>query len=282
MQGFFVSIHQDSNSLRSNINHTFVVMQYTLKKSLGQHFLKDESICIKIIDAVNESLINHNLNNLVEVGPGGGAITKYLLQIENIDFIAVELDEEKVVFLEATYPKIKEKIIHENFLEIAPPFQEKFMVAGNFPYNISSQILFKILDWKEQVPVVIGMFQKEVAQRVAAKPNSKAYGIISILIQTFYDVEYLFDVPPESFTPPPKVISGVIRLQLRNSNYHVKSDKAFIQLVKTAFNQRRKMLRNAVKSLFDPIVLQDEIFNKRAEQLSIEDFAALTFRMQGN
>ncbi len=282
MQGFFVSIHQDSNSLRSNINHTFVVMQYTLKKSLGQHFLKDESICIKIIDAVNESLINHNLNNLVEVGPGGGAITKYLLQIENIDFIAVELDEEKVVFLEATYPKIKEKIIHENFLEIAPPFQEKFMVAGNFPYNISSQILFKILDWKEQVPVVIGMFQKEVAQRVAAKPNSKAYGIISILIQTFYDVEYLFDVPPESFTPPPKVMSGVIRLQLRNTTYQVKSDKAFIQLVKTAFNQRRKMLRNAVKSLFDPIVLQDEIFNKRAEQLSIEDFAALTFRMQGN
>ena len=282
MQGFFVSIHQDSNSLRSNINHTFVVMQYTLKKSLGQHFLKDESICIKIIDAVNESLINHNLNNLVEVGPGGGAITKYLLQIENIDFIAVELDEEKVVFLEATYPKIKEKIIHENFLEIAPPFQEKFMVAGNFPYNISSQILFKILDWKEQVPVVIGMIQKEVAQRVAAKPNSKAYGIISILIQTFYDVEYLFDVPPESFTPPPKVMSGVIRLQLRNTTYQVKSDKAFIQLVKTAFNQRRKMLRNAVKSLFDPIVLQDEIFNKRAEQLSIEDFAALTFRMQGN
>jgi len=282
VQGFFVSIHQDSNSLRSNINHTFVVMQYTLKKSLGQHFLKDESICIKIIDAVNESLINHNLNNLVEVGPGGGAITKYLLQIENIDFIAVELDEEKVVFLEATYPKIKEKIIHENFLEIAPPFQEKFMVAGNFPYNISSQILFKILDWKEQVPVVIGMFQKELAQRVAAKPNSKAYGIISILIQTFYDVEYLFDVPPESFTPPPKVMSGVIRLQLRNTTYQVKSDKAFIQLVKTAFNQRRKMLRNAVKSLFDPIVLQDEIFNKRAEQLSIEDFAALTFRMQGN
>jgi len=282
VQGFFVSIHQDSNSLRSNINHTFVVMQYTLKKSLGQHFLKDESICIKIIDAVNESLINHNLNNLVEVGPGGGAITKYLLQIENIDFIAVELDEEKVVFLEATYPKIKEKIIHENFLEIAPPFQEKFMVAGNFPYNISSQILFKILDWKEQVPVVIGMIQKEVAQRVAAKPNSKAYGIISILIQTFYDVEYLFDVPPESFTPPPKVMSGVIRLQLRNTTYQVKSDKAFIQLVKTAFNQRRKMLRNAVKSLFDPIVLQDEIFNKRAEQLSIEDFAALTFRMQGN
>lgn len=282
MQGFFVSIHQVSNCLRTIINHTFVAMQYTLKKSLGQHFLKDESICIKIIDAVNESLHYHNLNKLVEVGPGGGAITKYLLQLDDIDFKAVELDEEKVIFLETNYPAIKEKILHENFLEITPPFQEKFMVAGNFPYNISSQILFKILDWKEQVPVVIGMFQKEVAQRVAAKPNSKAYGIISILIQTFYDVEYLFDVPPESFTPPPKVMSGVIRLQLRNTTYQVKSDKAFIQLVKTAFNQRRKMLRNAVKSLFDPIVLQDEIFNKRAEQLSIEDFAALTFRMQGN
>ncbi len=282
MQGFFVSIHQVSNSLRTIINHTFVVMQYTLKKSLGQHFLKNESICIKIVDAVNESLHYYNLNSLVEVGPGGGAITKYLLQLDNIDFKAVELDQEKVVFLKNNYPAIKEKIIHENFLEIAPPFQEKFMVAGNFPYNISSQILFKILDWKEQVPVVIGMFQKEVALRVAAKPNSKAYGIISILIQTFYDVEYLFDVPPESFTPPPKVMSGVIRLQLRNTTYQVKSDKAFIQLVKTAFNQRRKMLRNAVKSLFEPIVLQDEIFNKRAEQLSIEDFAALTFRMQGN
>ncbi len=282
MQGFFVSIHQVSNSLRTIINHTFVVMQYTLKKSLGQHFLKNESICIKIVDAVNESLHYYNLNSLVEVGPGGGAITKYLLQLDNIDFKAVELDQEKVVFLKNNYPVIKEKIIHENFLEIAPPFQEKFMVAGNFPYNISSQILFKILDWKEQVPVVIGMFQKEVALRVAAKPNSKAYGIISILIQTFYDVEYLFDVPPESFTPPPKVMSGVIRLQLRNTTYQVKSDKAFIQLVKTAFNQRRKMLRNAVKSLFEPIVLQDEIFNKRAEQLSIEDFAALTFRMQGN
>lgn len=255
-------------------------MQYTLKKSLGQHFLKDENICKKIVDVVEANLTNHAINQLVEVGPGGGAITKYLLQLPNINFKAVELDAEKVAFLEATYPAIQQKIIHENFLDIQAPFENQFIVVGNFPYNISSQILFKVLEWKEQVPVVIGMFQKEVAQRVAAKPNSKAYGIISVLLQAYYDVTYLFDVTPDSFTPPPKVMSGVIQLQLRNSLYNVKSDKAFVQLVKLAFNQRRKMLRNAVKSVFSAEVLQDEIFNKRAEQLSIEDFAALTFRMQ--
>lgn len=255
-------------------------MQYTLKKSLGQHFLKDESICKKIVDVVDANLTNHSVHQLVEVGPGGGAITKYLLQLPNINFKAVELDAEKVAFLEATYPAIQQKIIHENFLDIQAPFENQFIVVGNFPYNISSQILFKVLEWKEQVPVVIGMFQKEVAQRVAAKPNSKAYGIISVLLQAYYDVTYLFDVTPDSFTPPPKVMSGVIQLQLRNSLYNVKSDKAFVQLVKLAFNQRRKMLRNAVKSVFSAEVLQEEIFNKRAEQLSIEDFAALTFRMQ--
>lgn len=255
-------------------------MQYTLKKSLGQHFLKDENICKKIVDVVDANLTNHSVHQLVEVGPGGGAITKYLLQLPNINFKAVELDAEKVAFLEATYPAIQQKIIHENFLDIQAPFENQFIVVGNFPYNISSQILFKVLEWKEQVPVVIGMFQKEVAQRVAAKPNSKAYGIISVLLQAYYDVTYLFDVTPDSFTPPPKVMSGVIQLQLRNSLYNVKSDKAFVQLVKLAFNQRRKMLRNAVKSVFSAEVLQDEIFNKRAEQLSIEDFAALTFRMQ--
>jgi 16S rRNA (adenine1518-N6/adenine1519-N6)-dimethyltransferase len=216
----------------------------------------------------------------VEVGPGGGALTKYLLQVKGIDFKAVELDDEKVAYLNKMYPAIQGKIIHQDFLEIHAPFEGTFKIVGNFPYNISSQILFKILEWKENVPVVIGMFQKEVAQRVAAKPNSKAYGIISILIQTFYDVEYLFDVPPESFNPPPKVMSGVIRLKLRNTLYDVRSEKEFIQLVKMAFNQRRKMLRNAVRQLFDETTLQDDIFNKRAEQLSIDDFAALTYRMR--
>ncbi len=249
---------------------------FTTKKSLGQHFLKDKNIISKIIAAlkVNE------FNQLLEVGPGGGAITKDLLAIEHIDFKAVELDTEKIAYLENTFPKIKGKLINKSFLDIDAPFEGKFTVIGNFPYNISSQILFKILDWKEQVPHVIGMFQKEVAERAASKPNCKAYGVLSILVQAFYDVEYLFDVPPASFTPPPRVMSGVIRLTRKNKTLDVKSEKAFKNLVKMAFQQRRKTLRNAVKSLFLPAELEDEIFNKRAEALSIEDFAKLTFRMQ--
>jgi 16S rRNA (adenine1518-N6/adenine1519-N6)-dimethyltransferase len=251
-------------------------MQYTLKKSLGQHFLKDESICKKIVDA----LLENKPDQLVEVGPGGGALTKYLLPLEGIDFKAVELDDEKVVFLNATFPSINGKIIHKSFLDIDPPFEGKFTVIGNFPYNISSQILFKVLDWKDQVPEIIGMFQKEVAERVAAKPRSKAYGIITVLIQAFYEVEYLFDVPPESFNPPPKVMSGVIRLRRKEKTYEVKSEKYFVQLVKLAFSQRRKMLRNPLKGMFDAEILKEELFSKRAEELSIEDFAALTFRMR--
>lgn len=153
-------------------------------------------------------------------------------------------------------------------------------MIGNFPYNISTQILFKILDWKENVPVVIGMFQKEVAQRVAAKEGSKVYGVISVLIQAYYDVEYLFDVSNQSFTPPPKVQSGVIRLKARKTNLNIKSERDFYVLVKTAFNQRRKTLRNAVKAQFTQDVLQDKIFDKRAEALSVDNFAALTFLMK--
>ncbi len=250
-------------------------MQYTLKKSLGQHFLKDENICKQIVAALQQ----YPFTNLVEVGPGAGALTKYLLPLENINFKAVELDDEKVVYLNKTFPAIQGKIIHEDFLNTKAPFEDTFTVIGNFPYNISSQILFKILDWKDQVPVVIGMFQKEVAMRVAAKEGSKVYGIISILIQAFYNVEYLFDVPPESFNPPPKVMSGMIRLTRKTETLTVKSQKEFVLLVKMAFNQRRKMLRNAVKGLFTAEVLQDPFFNQRAEQISIEKFAALTFRM---
>ncbi len=251
-------------------------MQYILKKSLGQHFLKDENICKQIV----AELQKNTLQQLLEVGPGGGALTKYLLPLNDIDFKAVELDAEKVNYLEATYPAIRGKLIHHSILDMDAPFENEFTVVGNFPYNISSQILFKILDWKEQVPIVIGMFQKEVAERVASKPGNKIYGIISILIQAFYDVEYLFDVPPESFNPPPKVMSGVIKLERRKTRYEVKSEKVFVQLVKASFNQRRKTLRNATKSLFDDDVMKDEIFNKRAEQLSVGDFAALTFRMR--
>ena len=248
-------------------------MQYTLKKSLGQHFLKDENICKQIVAALHQK----PFERLVEVGPGAGALTKYLLPLDGFEFKTVELDDEKVAYLYKTFPSITGKIIHEDFLAI--PVEESFTVVGNFPYNISSQILFKILDWKDQVPVVIGMFQKEVAQRVAAKEGSKTYGIISILIQAWYDVEYLFDVPPESFNPPPKVMSGVIRLTRKSTTCEVKSDKAFVQLVKMAFNQRRKMMRNAVKGLFQPEILEDAFFNKRAEQVSIAEFAALTFKM---
>jgi len=249
---------------------------YTLKKSLGQHFLKDENICKKIISALQE----HSFKNLLEVGPGGGALTKYLLGINNIDFKAVELDDEKVEYLLSVYPQLEGKIIHRNFLDIEEPFEDRFTIVGNFPYNISSQILFKILDWKPDVECMIGMFQKEVAQRVVAKEGSKIYGVISVLVQAFFNTEYLFEVNEKSFQPPPKVKSAVIRLLPQDNLTPMKSERDFFLLVKTAFNQRRKMLRNAVKELFEKDVLADPIFDKRAEQLTVEQFAALTFRMK--
>lgn len=249
---------------------------YTLKKSLGQHFLKDENICRKIVSALQE----RPFTQLLEVGPGGGALTKYLLQLENISFKAVELDEEKVTYLTATYPAIENKIIHQSFLDIEKPFEGQFTIVGNFPYNISTQILFKILDWKEDVECMVGMFQKEVAQRAAAKEGNKVYGVLSVLVQAFFDVEYLFDVSEQSFNPPPKVKSGVIRMLPRKDVPLMKSEKHFFLLVKTAFNQRRKTLRNAVRGLFEPAILEDELFNKRAEQLSVQQFAELSFKMK--
>ncbi|MBV9987453.1 MAG: ribosomal RNA small subunit methyltransferase A [Chitinophagaceae bacterium] len=251
-------------------------MQYTLKKALGQHFLKDEQVCEKIVAALGQDPVER----LLEVGPGGGALTKYLLPIAGIDFKAVELDDEKVVYLERTYPEIRGKIIHGSILDIESPFVDSFTVVGNFPYNISSQILFKVLEWKSQVPVMIGMFQKEVADRVVSKEGSKVYGILSVLVQAFYEVEYLFDVPPASFDPPPKVMSGVIRLRKKSVPADIKSDRHLSILVKAAFNQRRKMLRNPLKPYFSEADLQDELFTKRAEQLSLEQFAALTYRMK--
>lgn len=254
---------------------TFAVM-YTLKKSLGQHFLKDENISRKIVMALEQ----HPFTQLLEIGPGGGALTKYLLQIPGIDFKAVELDEEKVQYLLQEYPQLKDKIIHHSFLEIDKPFTGKFTVIGNFPYNISTQILFKILEWKDSVDSVVGMFQKEVAQRIAAREGNKIYGVTSVLVQAFFKVEYLFDVHENCFQPPPKVKSGVIRLTPVAEPLAMKSEKAFFLLVKTAFNQRRKTLKNAVKSLFDATILEDELFGKRAEQLRVADFAALTFKMK--
>src|SRR4029077_2971704 len=184
------------------------------------------------------------------------ALTKYLLQINDIQFRAVELDDEKVEYLEKAFPTLKGKIIHGDFLDMEKPFIGKFAVVGNFPYNISSQILFRMIDWKEDVGLMVGMFQKEVALRAAAKEGNKTYGVLSVLVQAFWDVEYLFEVQEQSFYPPPKVKSAVIRLIPRTESLALKSEKYFFLLVKTAFNQRRKTLRNAVRGLFDAEALQ--------------------------
>ena len=250
-------------------------MQYTLKKSLGQHFLNDVQICLQIKD----SLAEVPMDQLVEVGPGAGALTQHILDLPTRAFKAVELDREKVAYLLHTYPSLEGKLINEDFLETAIPFEGQFTLVGNFPYNISTQIVFRVLDWKEQVPVMIGMFQKEVAERIAAKPHSKAYGILSVLTQAFYEVEYLFDVPPTAFTPPPNVMSGVIRLNRKESFPEFSSLKSFYHIVKMAFGQRRKMLRNPLKPYFTTEQLQDPIFTKRAENLTYQDFADLTFKM---
>jgi len=252
---------------------------YTLKKSLGQHFLRDENISRKIVASLRETLPTEGAR-LLEVGPGAGALTKYLIEIEGVDFKAVELDDEKVVYLLKTWPTLEGKIIHRSILDIDPPFEDKFTVIGNFPYNISSQILFKMLDWRGQLLSMTGMFQKEVAQRVAAGPGNKVYGVLSVLIQAFFSVEYLFEVHEQCFQPPPKVKSAVIRLLPLAEQPPFRDEKSFFLLVKTAFNQRRKTLRNAVKPLFELAELQDAIFDKRAEQLSIGDFARLTRKMK--
>ena len=250
-------------------------MQYTLKKSLGQHFLTNEAICKQIVTALQED----SIHQVLEVGPGAGALTKHLLKLPIQHFKAVELDREKVAYLKLNYPSIVDMIIEGSILDIPIPFQDQFTLLGNFPYNISTQIVFRVLEWKEQIPVMIGMFQKEVAERIVSKPHTKVYGILSVLVQAFYEVEYLFDVPPESFNPPPKVMSGVIRLKRKAEPVPVRSEKAFFTLVKAAFGQRRKMLRNPMKPFFEAAVLQEEIFTKRAEQLTVEEFAALTFKM---
>jgi 16S rRNA (adenine1518-N6/adenine1519-N6)-dimethyltransferase len=250
-------------------------MQYTLKKSLGQHFLNDVQICLQIKAALSEA----PMDQLLEIGPGAGALTQHILDLPLQAFKAVELDREKVAYLLHTYPQLEGKLINEDFLETAIPFEGQFTLIGNFPYNISTQIVFRVLDWKAQVPVMIGMFQKEVAERIAAKPHSKAYGILSVLTQAFYEVEYLFDVPPSAFTPPPNVMSGVIRLKRKTTFPEFSSIKSFYHIVKMAFGQRRKMLRNPLKPYFTTEQLQDPIFTKRAENLTYQDFANLTFKM---
>ena len=245
-------------------------MKVTPKKSLGQHFLRDEAIALEIAN----SLTSGN-TNVLEVGAGTGMLTKYLLKNENLNFKVVEIDSESVEYLKENYPQLDGKLIYKDFLtlELDKIFSGKMSIIGNFPYNISSQILFKMLDYKDIVTEMVGMFQKEVAERVAAAPGSKTYGITSVLVQAFYDIEYLFTVDENKFTPPPKVKSAVIRIR-KNDDKKLACDEAlFKKVVKTAFNQRRKTLRNSLKTFtFEESFITDSIFSLRPEQLTIEQF----------
>jgi 16S rRNA (adenine1518-N6/adenine1519-N6)-dimethyltransferase len=251
---------------------------YTLKKSLGQHFLKDEIISQRIADTIGSC--SPHLEQLLEVGPGGGALTKYLIERADIDFKLVELDEEKVDYLLKTYPSLNGKIITGSILDVPLPFEGDFTVIGNFPYNISTQIVFRILEWKEQIECMIGMFQKEVAVRICAGPGSKDYGILSVLTQAYFQTSYLFDVDEDAFNPPPKVKSGVICLTRTGNPFGISHHRRFAALVKAAFGQRRKQLRNPLKPYFKPEVLKEDIFTKRAEQLSVADYVGLLNKMQ--
>ena len=250
-------------------------MNVRAKKHLGQHFLKDENIASKIAD----SLSFEGYQNVLEIGPGMGVLTKYLLKKEKTNWV-VEIDNESIDYLKSHYLHLTDRIINADFLkmDLASHFnKEPLAIIGNFPYNISSQIVFKAIECRDLIPEFSGMFQKEVAMRIAAGPGSKTYGIISVLTQAFYDVEYLFTVPPSVFNPPPRVDSGVIRL-VRKKDYHLPVDVPFFfRVVKTAFNQRRKTLRNSLKSFqISDKLKEDVIFAQRPEQLSVEQFIELT------
>ena len=250
-------------------------MSVRAKKHLGQHFLKDENIASKIAD----SLSFEGYQNVLEIGPGMGVLTKYLLKKEKTIWV-VEIDRESIDYLKSHYLHLTDRIINADFLkmDLASHFnKEPLAIIGNFPYNISSQIVFKAIECRDLIPEFSGMFQKEVAMRIAAGPGSKTYGIISVLTQAFYDVEYLFTVPPSVFNPPPRVDSGVIRM-VRKKDYHLPVDVPFFfRVVKTAFNQRRKTLRNSLKSFqISDKLKEDVIFAQRPEQLSVAQFIELT------
>ncbi len=253
------------------------------KKHLGQHFLKDEDIAKQIAD----TLTLDGYRNVLEIGPGTGVLTKYLLQNE-IDLVAMDLDSESIVYLNQNFPLEHPEILGNNnsFKVLEADFlkydlstlfgSEPFAITGNFPYNISTQIVFKMLEWRHQIPEFSGMFQKEVAERICAKEGNKTYGILSVFTQAYYNAEYLFTVSPEVFDPPPKVHSGVLRLT-RKENHDLDCDeKLFFRIVKTAFNQRRKTLRNSLKTFeLSNILKEDTIFDQRPEQLAVADFIGL-------
>jgi len=245
------------------------------KKSFGQHFLTSEETAHQIANAL---LVKEGYKNLLEIGPGKGMLTKYLLK-KNFKLTVVEADIEMVTYLKKHFAELQDKIIHADFLQLdlQPIFgDEPFAIIGNFPYNISSQILFKMLERKSQIPELVGMFQKEMAERVVSPPGKKSYGIISVLVQAYYDAELLFQVDKALFNPPPNVQSAVIRLTRKENLILGCNEKLFRQVVKQTFNQRRKMLRNTIKSFFKTEVPENDFLTKRPEQLSVEDFVALT------
>tara|TARA_A100001011_G_scaffold14569_1_gene15385 strand:- start:1762 stop:2541 length:780 start_codon:yes stop_codon:yes gene_type:complete len=245
------------------------------KKKLGQHFLNDLNIAQKIVDILQ----NHEGKNILEIGPGMGVLTQYLIpKTENLKL--VEIDTESVTYLKQKYPEIQELILRKDFLrmDLSAVFENQpFTIIGNFPYSISSQIVFKALEYREYIPFFCGMFQKEVAQRICEKPGTKAYGILSILCQTYFHTHYHFNVPPAVFSPPPKVDSGVISLKRKESLIIDFDEKLLFRVVKTSFQQRRKTLRNSLKSLNIPkLILEDSIFDLRPEKLSATQFIKLT------
>lgn len=252
------------------------MQQVRAKKFLGQHFLKDLSVAQRIAETISEGRV-------LEIGPGMGVLTQYLLKNPNLQTTAIEIDRESVAYLKEWYPELH--LIEGDFLKldlnVIYPDGE-FCVIGNYPYNISSQIFFKVLDNKDRIPICSGMIQKEVAERIASKPGKKAYGILSVLLQAYYDIEYLFTVDEHVFNPPPKVKSAVIRMT-RNNRQGLGCDEAlFKNVVKTAFNQRRKQMRNSLMGIVgkENPILNDPIFTKRPEQLSVEEFIALTKKIE--
>lgn len=251
-------------------------MSVKAKKHLGQHFLTDESIAKNIA----HSLVGANYKKVLEIGPGMGVLTKYLLENKKYETSVIEIDTESVEYLKAHFLHLNNRIFEQDFLKVdlQKLFKsEPFAVVGNFPYNISSQIVFKVLENRNLVPEFAGMFQKEVAERIAEKQGSKKYGILSVLCQAFYEVNYLFDVSPKVFNPPPKVVSGVISM-VRKENFTLPvNEKLFFTIVKTTFNHRRKMLRKSLQSLgISQNLKENEFLTKRPEQLSVEEFIQLT------
>ena len=246
------------------------------KKHLGQHFLTDKNIAEKIVNSLHST---DKYNQVLEVGPGMGVLSDFLLRNTELETFMIDIDAESFEYLHKKYPNVGERLINADFLQLnfKDIFSGKLAVIGNFPYNISSQILFKVLENRDQVVEVVGMFQKEVAQRCAEKPGSKEYGILSVFLQAYYKVEYLFSVKPGVFNPPPKVNSAVIRLT-RNEVMKLDCDeKLFWQVVKAGFNQRRKTLRNALSSIFNKESMGDDpMLDLRAERLSVNDFVKLT------